>query len=307
MVGRKINPARADAPGGEGDAELPAPSRAIRDVRRAQGLSLRALSARAGLPYSTLSKLENGKMALTYDKLIKLAQALNVDIKDLLANAEQRTSPVAVGRRSITRAGEALDAESDKHVHHYPAADLLGKMMTPIIIDVQARSVDELGGLVRHSGEEYLYILQRLDGASLRPLCAADAWPRRLRFISTAAWLTVTSAPAANPAPFLRSAPARESSSWRRPRASGCGSRNSGTIAPTSVSLFETSVSVAMAWPWRRPRRHARSELKRRQFVSRSRFESPNYVFEAMPSIVARIAESETRRKGRSSRSLLSR
>ena len=39
----------------------------------------RALSARAGLPHSTLSKLENGKMALTYDKLIRLAQALNVD------------------------------------------------------------------------------------------------------------------------------------------------------------------------------------------------------------------------------------
>jgi hypothetical protein len=43
-----------------GDVDgVPAPSRAIRDVRVAQGLSLRALSARAGLPYSTLSKLEN--------------------------------------------------------------------------------------------------------------------------------------------------------------------------------------------------------------------------------------------------------
>ena len=99
-------------------------------------------------------------MALTYDKLIRLAQALNVDIKDILADAEERAAPVAVGRRSITRAGEALDAESEKHLHHYPAADLLGKMMTPIIIDVQARSVEELGGLVRHSGEEYLYVLR---------------------------------------------------------------------------------------------------------------------------------------------------
>jgi transcriptional regulator with XRE-family HTH domain len=142
-----------------GADEVPAPSRAIRDVRVSQGLSLRALSARAGLPYSTLSKLENGKMTLTYDKLIRLAQALNVDIKDLLANAQERAAPVAVGRRSVTRAGEALDADSEKHVHHYPAVDLLGKMMTPIIIDVQARSVDELGGLVRHGGEEYLYVL----------------------------------------------------------------------------------------------------------------------------------------------------
>jgi transcriptional regulator with XRE-family HTH domain len=143
-----------------GADEVPAPSRAIRDVRLSQGLSLRALSARAGLPYSTLSKLENGKMTLTYDKLIRLAQALNVDIKDLLANAQERAAPVAVGRRSVTRAGEALDADSEKHVHHYPAVDLLGKMMTPIIIDVQARSVDELGGLVRHGGEEYLYVLR---------------------------------------------------------------------------------------------------------------------------------------------------
>ena len=143
----------------EPDEGLPAPSRAIRDVRVAQGLSLRALSARAGLPYSTLSKLENGKIALTYDKLIRLSQALNVDIRDMLAAPAATAAPVAVGRRSITRAGEGLDAESEKHMHHYPAADLLGKMMIPIIIDVQARSVEELGGLVRHGGEEYLYVL----------------------------------------------------------------------------------------------------------------------------------------------------
>src|ERR1700758_1829696 len=96
------------------DGDVPAPSRAIRDVRLAQGLSLRALSARAGLPYSTLSKLENGKMALTYDKLIRLAQALNVDLKDIIADAKKPEAPVAVGRRSITRAGEGLDAESEE-------------------------------------------------------------------------------------------------------------------------------------------------------------------------------------------------
>jgi transcriptional regulator with XRE-family HTH domain len=148
------------SPLGGADADLPAPSRAIRDVRLGQGLSLRALSARAGLPYSTLSKLENGKMALTYDKLIRLAQALNVDLKDILVNAEARAAPAVLGRRSVTRAGEGLDADSERHLHHYPAADLLGKMMIPIVIDVQARSVDELGGLVRHAGEEYLYVLR---------------------------------------------------------------------------------------------------------------------------------------------------
>ena len=138
---------------------VPAPSRAIRQARIERGLSLRALSARAGLPYSTLSKLENGKMGLTYDKLIRLAQALNVDLKDIVMEAEESPASGAVGRRSVTRAGEELDADSERHVHYYPAADLLGKMMIPIIIDVQARSVEELGGLVRHAGEEYLYVL----------------------------------------------------------------------------------------------------------------------------------------------------
>jgi transcriptional regulator with XRE-family HTH domain len=140
--------------------DLPAPSRAIRQARLNQGLSLRALSARAGLPYSTLSKLENGKMALTYDKMIRLAQALNLDLQDIITDATPEAAPAGVGRRSVTRAGEERDAESERHVHHYPAADLLGKMMIPIIIDVQARSVEELGGLVRHSGEEYLYVLK---------------------------------------------------------------------------------------------------------------------------------------------------
>jgi transcriptional regulator with XRE-family HTH domain len=159
MVGSRSRDDNADKPRAAGASSIPAPSRAIRRARLAQGLSLRALSARAGLPYSTLSKLENGKMALTYDKLIRLAQALNVDIKDIVSDVGNAASPVAVGRRSVTHAGEELDAESERHVHHYPASDLLGKMMIPIIIDVQARSVDELGGLVRHAGEEYLYVL----------------------------------------------------------------------------------------------------------------------------------------------------
>jgi transcriptional regulator with XRE-family HTH domain len=160
MVGSKESKGAARAASSARKQDVPPPSRAIRQARLAQGLSLRALSARAGLPYSTLSKLENGKMALTYDKLILLTQALNVDLKDIIAGSGQGIAPPAVGRRSVTRAGEEREAQSKRHQHHYPAADLLGKMMIPIIIDIQARSVDELGGLVRHAGEEFLYVIR---------------------------------------------------------------------------------------------------------------------------------------------------
>lgn len=142
------------------DEQLAAPNRALRNARVAQGLSLRALSTRVGLPYSTLSKLENGKMAMTYDKLIKLAQGLGIDLQDLLSGGEQLHPAPATGRRSVTRAGSEQWADSERHSHLYPAADLLGKLMVPIIINISARSVEELGGLVRHSGEEYLYVLR---------------------------------------------------------------------------------------------------------------------------------------------------
>jgi len=139
----------------------PHPGLALRAARIEQGLTLRALAARIDMPFSTLSKLENGKMAMTYDKLVRLAQGLGIDMGSLVAGtAPTAQPPAALGRRSVQRAGKLPGASSERHTHHYPAADLLGKMMVPIIIEVKARSIDELGGLVRHSGEEYLYILQ---------------------------------------------------------------------------------------------------------------------------------------------------
>ncbi len=135
------------------------PAIALKAVRIEQGLTLRALSARIGMPYSTLSKLENGKMAMTYDKLLRLAQGLGIDLGTLLAGAPAVELPPAIGRRSVARAGLSAGAASQLYAHQYPAAELLGKLMVPIIIEVKARSVAEMGGLVRHSGEEYLYVL----------------------------------------------------------------------------------------------------------------------------------------------------
>jgi transcriptional regulator with XRE-family HTH domain len=138
----------------------PHPGLALRSVRMEQGLTLRELAVRIGMPFSTLSKLENGKMAMTYDKLLRLAQGLKVDLGKLIPEvATEAEAPAALGRRSIARAGKSPGASSEKHTHQYPAAELLGKLMVPILIEVTARSVEEMGGLVRHSGEEYLYVL----------------------------------------------------------------------------------------------------------------------------------------------------
>jgi mannose-6-phosphate isomerase-like protein (cupin superfamily)/DNA-binding Xre family transcriptional regulator len=157
------------------------PAAALRAARTAQGLTLRDLAARTGMPVSTLSKLENGKTLMTYDKLLRLAQGLGIDLAELLAAAPAANKPrEIVGRRSISRSGKSWGPDSDRHTHHYPAADLIGKLMTPILIEVTARSVEEMGGLVRHSGEEYLYILSgamelHSDLYAPLPLAAGDS------------------------------------------------------------------------------------------------------------------------------------
>ncbi|MBW4332152.1 XRE family transcriptional regulator [Stakelama sp. CBK3Z-3] len=154
------------------------PAATLRSVRQAKGMTLRELAGRTDIPYSTLSKLENGKMTLTYDKMIRLALGLEVDVADLVNGKKpSEESPGILGRRSVSHSGQWLDAVTERYSHHYPAADLLQKLMVPIIIDVKARSIKEVGGLVKHAGEEYLYVISgamELHSSMYSPL-ALDA------------------------------------------------------------------------------------------------------------------------------------
>jgi transcriptional regulator with XRE-family HTH domain len=136
------------------------PGLALRKVRTQRGLTLAEMSRRTGLPLSTLSKVENDKMSLTYDKLVRISDALEIDIETLFsADAAQ---PVATfsGRRSIARVGDGSSVETPEYSYLYPVADLLHKRFVPMIIEAKARTIEEFGGLSHHEGEEYIYVLE---------------------------------------------------------------------------------------------------------------------------------------------------
>lgn len=138
----------------------PEPGLALRSLRQHRHLTLADVSARTGLPVSTLSKIENGKMSLSYDKLARLSAGLEVDIAQLF-EPDTTIAPTRVhGRRSITRAGDGLAVETENYSHLYPSADLLNKRLVPIVAEPHARSLAEFGELVRHSGEEFVYVLE---------------------------------------------------------------------------------------------------------------------------------------------------
>src|SRR3954465_9101788 len=80
----------------------------LRAARQARGLTLKQVAERTGMALSTLSKVENNQMSLTYDKLLQLTFGLKMEIAELFSPANLRTepSPIVTARRSISRAGQ---------------------------------------------------------------------------------------------------------------------------------------------------------------------------------------------------------
>jgi transcriptional regulator with XRE-family HTH domain len=142
-------------------SSLVKPGPALKGFRTERGLTLADVSQRTGLTASTLSKIENGKMELTIDKLVRISLALEINIADVFGTpTDQYASDENSRRRSITRAGEGKQVSSPSGIFRYQAYDLLNKGITPIVADVTARSLEEFGEFHRHSGEEYIYVLE---------------------------------------------------------------------------------------------------------------------------------------------------
>lgn len=137
------------------------PGAALKALRRKHGWTLAEVSRRTGLPTSTLSKIENDKMSLTFDKLARLSASLRVDISALFNGEAAADGGLgASGRRSVTRSGEGKAIETQNYSHLYPAWELLNKRIIPIVAELHARSLEEFGELIRHPGEEYAYVLE---------------------------------------------------------------------------------------------------------------------------------------------------
>lgn len=142
-------------------ADTAKPGMALKRLRLERHWTLADVSRRTGLPVSTLSKVENNKLSLSYDKIVRICQGLDIDIARLFAPYETAVANAPTsGRRIITRAGEGRRIDTDNYNHLYPAADLLNKRFNPIIAEPQATSLEEFGELVRHPGEEFALVIE---------------------------------------------------------------------------------------------------------------------------------------------------
>lgn len=132
----------------------------MRGIRSRHGWTLKEMSARSGIPVSTLSKVEHDRLTLSYDKLQQLSRRLKIRMSDLFAEDVGEKTPRVTGRRSIGTIDRAVRVTTDNYDYHYLCTDLRQKRMIPIITRIRAHSASEFGDLVHHQGEEFIYVIE---------------------------------------------------------------------------------------------------------------------------------------------------
>ncbi len=131
----------------------------LRGLRNREGLTLKQMSAKSGIPLSTLSKVEHDRLTLTYDKLYQLSQRLGLRMSELFAESEATGSQPVTARRSFGDIDRSVRVETPNYDYYYLCTELRRKRMIPVITTIRAKSVEQFGELVRHTGEEYIYVL----------------------------------------------------------------------------------------------------------------------------------------------------
>lgn len=130
----------------------------LKSLRLRHGWTLKEMSERTEIPLSTLSKVEHDRLTLTYDKLLRLAERLNMRLSELFAEPDD--GPAVTARRSIGKVEEAVRVETPNYDYYYLCTELRKKRMIPVLTRIRARSVEDFGELVRHAGEEFVYVLE---------------------------------------------------------------------------------------------------------------------------------------------------
>lgn len=137
---------------------------AIRAKRMAAGLSLAQLADRIGVALSTMSKIENGKLPTSFERLDGISRALDVDLAEFLGEGgvvPPPRSPLAFGmRRSVTEPGEGTLVDAGGYLEWFLAPDLLHKAFQPLIAEILLENIEDYGPFTQHVGEEFNYVLE---------------------------------------------------------------------------------------------------------------------------------------------------
>lgn len=133
--------------------------RAVREYRKARGLTVSDLSDSTGLSVGMLSKIENGVTSSSLTTLQALSAALNVPITAFFRRFEERREAVHV------KAGEAveMDRAGTRAGHHYSLLGHIGANNSGVVVEPYLITLNEESDIFptfQHEGIELLYMLE---------------------------------------------------------------------------------------------------------------------------------------------------
>ncbi|MBS0379655.1 MAG: helix-turn-helix transcriptional regulator [Proteobacteria bacterium] len=146
--------------GGPGRDELPNLGASLRQLRFTRRLSIADVSEATGIAKSTLSRVENDQLSLTYSKLLQLCRGLNIDIAELFSGNDSAAGIRPSARRTFTLPGGGRPVAVGRQGYAYLCTELAGKKMTPMTGTITSRTLAETNGLMSHEGEEFTYVLE---------------------------------------------------------------------------------------------------------------------------------------------------
>jgi transcriptional regulator with XRE-family HTH domain len=125
----------------------------LRELRAAQGLSIRSLAELSGLNFNTLSLIENEKTSPSVSTLQRLAQAMQVPITAFFHSTVTQRNVI------IQRSGQRRKAPFS----HGSMEDLGGGLMlgdgVPLLLSLQA-GAESGPEASAHTGQEFVYCLE---------------------------------------------------------------------------------------------------------------------------------------------------
>lgn len=129
----------------------------LKETRKEYGWTLQKLAEISGVSITTISRAERGQIALGYDNISALGQALKIDIGELFANVGHKPAPFA--RPILTRAGDGVNYEGRTVSYEFLSTTASGKKMSPVLATIHSRAIEGPENFAKHPGEEFVYVI----------------------------------------------------------------------------------------------------------------------------------------------------
>ena len=128
----------------------------IRDLRDIAGLTAAQVAEKTGISVSEYEAYETGMRDFSFSHLFNIAEALGVDISDLLTGESPKLHGYV-----LTRAGQGLKFNRrEQYVYHHLAYNFQGKLAEPFIVTVAQDGPGAEKQAHSHEGQEFDYVLE---------------------------------------------------------------------------------------------------------------------------------------------------